>query len=44
MMKRYNKAKKSFNEPVIIVNQDEAEQAEKSFSKTKKHGSLLLKM
>ena len=36
MMKRYNKAKKTFNEPVIIVNQDEAELAEKSFSKDKK--------
>ncbi len=36
MMKRYNKAKKSFDEPVVIVTQAEAEVAEKSFSdKTK---------
>jgi hypothetical protein len=30
MMKRYEKAKKSFDEPVVIVSQKEAEKAEKS--------------
>ncbi|WOD42359.1 M1 family metallopeptidase [Hwangdonia lutea] len=32
MMDRYEQAKKSYNEPVIIVNQTEAEAAEKGFS------------
>ncbi|WP_034041276.1 M1 family metallopeptidase [Wocania ichthyoenteri] len=32
MMERYEQAKKSYNEPVIIVNQAEAEAAEKGFS------------
>ncbi|WP_341215028.1 M1 family metallopeptidase [uncultured Wocania sp.] len=32
MMERYEQAKKSYNEPVIIVNQAEAEVAEKGFS------------
>ncbi|MGJ8732749.1 MAG: M1 family metallopeptidase [Cellulophaga sp.] len=36
MMKRYEKAKKSFDKPVIIVTQKEAEAAEKGFSKDKK--------
>ena len=36
MMKRFNKAKKYYDKPVIIVSQDEAEIAEKSFSKDKK--------
>ncbi|MFD1096716.1 M1 family metallopeptidase [Salegentibacter chungangensis] len=36
MMKRYEQAKKSFDKPVMIVTQDEAEKAEKGFSdKTK---------
>ncbi|WP_159021630.1 M1 family metallopeptidase [Formosa sp. L2A11] len=36
MMKRYNKAQKSYKEPVVIVTQEEAEAAEKQFSnKTK---------
>ena len=36
MMNRYEKAKKSFDKPVIIVTQEEAEEAEKGFSnKTK---------
>ena len=36
MMQRYEKAKKSFDEPVVIVTQEEAEAAEKGFSnKTK---------
>ena len=36
MMKRFNQAKKSFDEPVLIVTQEEAEATEKSFSKDKK--------
>ena len=36
MIKRFNKAKKSYDKPVIIVSQEEAEIAEKSFSKDKK--------
>ncbi|MEE2770653.1 MAG: M1 family metallopeptidase [Bacteroidota bacterium] len=36
MMKRYDQAKKSFEKPVVIVTQEEAEKAEKGFSnKTK---------
>lgn len=36
MIKRYNKAKKSYDKPVLIVTQEEAEAAEKGFSdKTK---------
>ncbi|MBP1839344.1 M1 family metallopeptidase [Formosa algae] len=36
MMKRYEKAQKSYDEPVVIVTQEEAEAAEKQFSnKTK---------
>ena len=40
MMKRYEKAKKSYDEPVIIVSQAEAEAAEKSRSKEKKTWKL----
>ena len=36
MLKRYNRAKKSYDKPVIIVSQEEAEIAEKSFSNSKK--------
>lgn len=36
MMKRYEKAKKSYDKPVLIVTQEEAEEAEKSFSEKKK--------
>ncbi|MGJ5642058.1 M1 family metallopeptidase [Formosa sp. S-31] len=36
MMKRYEKAKKSYDKPVVIVTQEEAEAAEKSFSKDTK--------
>ena len=36
MIKRFNKAKKSFDKPVMIVTQAEAELAEKGFSKEKK--------
>ncbi len=36
MMKRYEKAKKSYDKPVIIVTQEEAEAAEKSNSDKKK--------
>ncbi|MBT8303840.1 MAG: M1 family metallopeptidase [Bacteroidia bacterium] len=40
MMKRYNQAKKSYDEPVIIVNQAEAEEAETGFSDKKKTWKL----
>jgi len=40
MMKRYNKAKKSFDEPVLIVTQAEAEAAEKKRSKKTKTWKL----
>jgi len=40
MMKRYNKAKKSFNEPVVIVTQKEAEAKEKTKSTKKKTWKL----
>ena len=36
MMKRFNKAKKTYDKPVMIVTQAEAEEAEKGFSKKKK--------
>jgi hypothetical protein len=36
MMSRYNQAKKSYDKPVIIVNQAEAEEASKGFSDKKK--------
>ncbi|NNK87911.1 MAG: M1 family metallopeptidase [Flavobacteriaceae bacterium] len=36
MMERYARAKKSYDEPVVIVTQEEAEAAEKSKSKEKK--------
>ena len=36
MMKRYEQAKKSYDKPVIIVTQAEAEAAEKGFSEQKK--------
>ena len=35
-LKRYRKAKTSFDKPVIIVNEEEAREREKSFSKKKK--------
>ena len=41
MMKRFNKAKKSYDKPVIIVNQQEAMDAEKSFSTKKKTWKFL---
>ncbi|WP_452221866.1 M1 family metallopeptidase [Lacinutrix salivirga] len=40
MMKRYDKAKKSFDEPVLIVTQAEAEAAEKSKTTKKKTWKL----
>ncbi len=40
MMQRYNAAKKSYDKPVIIVTQAEAEAAEKGFSKKKKTWKL----
>ncbi len=36
MMARYEKAKKSYDKPVVIVTQEEAEAAEKNFSEEKK--------
>ncbi|GAA4108370.1 M1 family metallopeptidase [Aquimarina addita] len=40
MMSRYEKAKKSYDKPVIIVSQKEAEAKEKVFSETKKTWKL----
>ncbi|PXX26797.1 M1 family metallopeptidase [Arenibacter sp. ARW7G5Y1] len=40
MMRRYEKAKKSYDKPVIIVSQAEAEEAEKGFSEKKKTWKL----
>ena len=40
MMERYEKAKKSYNEPVVIVTQAEAEAAEKGFSNETKTWKL----
>jgi len=40
MMKRYNAAKKSYDKPVLIVTQEEAEAAEKGFSNKKKTWKL----
>ena len=44
MMKRYEKAKKSYDEPVVIVTQEEATKAEKSKSKDKKTWKLSAQM
>ena len=41
MIKRYNQAKKSYDKPIIIVNQQEAIDAEKSFSSEKKTWKFL---
>ncbi len=43
MMKRYEKAKKSYDKPVIIVTQAEAEAAEKNFSEKTKTWRLKAK-
>jgi hypothetical protein len=40
MIKRYNLAKKSYNAPVVIVTQEEAQAAEKGFSNTTKTWKL----
>ncbi|MBP2832149.1 M1 family metallopeptidase [Aquimarina sp. U1-2] len=40
MMSRYEKAKKSYKQPIIIVSQDEADKASKSFSDKKKTWKL----
>ncbi|KAA1247146.1 M1 family metallopeptidase [Aquimarina sp. RZ0] len=40
MMSRYEKAKKSYDKPVVIVTQKEAESKEKTFSKDKKTWKL----
>lgn len=44
MMKRYKQAKKSYDKPVVIVTQEEAEIAEKSKSKEKKTWKLSAQM
>ncbi|WP_115461379.1 M1 family aminopeptidase [Winogradskyella aurantiaca] len=44
MMKRYKQAKKSYDKPVVIVTQEEAERAEKSKSKDKKTWKLSAQM
>ncbi len=44
MMKRFEQAKKSFDKPVIIVSQAEAEVAEKGFSDKKKTWKLKAEM
>jgi hypothetical protein len=44
MMKRYKQAKKSYDKPVVIVTQEEAEKAEKSKSKEKKTWKLSAQM
>jgi len=44
MMKRYKKAKKSYDEPVMIVTQAEAEKTEKTKSKAKKTWKLSAQM
>ncbi|REG90039.1 M1 family metallopeptidase [Winogradskyella sediminis] len=44
MMKRYKKAQKSYDEPVMIVTDEEARNAEKSKSKDKKTWKLSAKM
>ncbi|WP_405576244.1 M1 family metallopeptidase [Winogradskyella sp. Asnod2-B02-A] len=44
MMKRFNKAKKSYDEPVMIVTQEEAEKTEKTKSKNKKTWKLSAQM
>ncbi len=44
MMNRFGQAKKSFDKPVIIVSQEEAEVAEKGFSEKKKTWKLRAEM
>jgi hypothetical protein len=44
MMKRYNKAKKSFDKPVMIVTEEEARKTEKTKSKDKKTWKLSAQM
>jgi len=44
MMKRYEQAKKSYDKPVVIVTQAEAEAAEKGFSDKKKTWKLKAEM
>jgi len=43
MMKRYEKAKKSYDKPVIIVSQEEVEEASKGFSNKKKTWKFIAK-
>src|SRR5690606_12296219 len=44
MMNRFNQAKKSFDKPVIIVSQEEAEASEKGFSEKKNTWKLKAEM
>jgi hypothetical protein len=44
MMKRYNKAKKSYDKPVMIVTEEEARKTEKTKSKDKKTWKLSAQM
>ncbi len=44
MMRRYERAKKTYDEPVMIVTQEEAEAAEKGFSDKKKTWKLKANM
>jgi len=44
MMKRFNEAKKAYDEPVMIVTQTEAEKTEKTKSKTKRTWKLSAQM
>ncbi|MDO1501432.1 M1 family metallopeptidase [Winogradskyella maritima] len=44
MMKRFNQAKKSYDEPVMIVTQEEAEKTEKTKSKEKRTWKLSAQM
>ncbi|RNC85142.1 MAG: M1 family peptidase [Winogradskyella sp.] len=44
MMKRYKEAKKSYDKPVVIVTQEEAEKTEKTKSKDKKTWKLSAQM
>ena len=44
MMRRYEKAKKTYDKPVMIVTQEEAEAAEKGFAENKKTWKLKAEM
>ena len=42
--RRYRRAEKSFDKPIMIVSQERQKLTKKGFQMIKKHGSLLLKM